>query len=359
MELKSLNSIRMEIDAIDVQLQELITERARLGKQVAEVKSRQNSPQYFVPEREAQIIQGVLERNDGTLPDDSMAQIFREIISATRSIEHPTRIAVLGPAGTFTQSAVHRFFGHAVDEVFEPTIDEVFHSVEIGRAEFGVVPVENSVGGVVNSTYDRMLDSPLRLCGEVEILVHHTLISSAQSIAEIKTVQAHPQAFVQCRKWLSVYLPKAKQVSVASNTEAAVNTQGDPTAAAIGNEAAAEIYGMNVIHTNIEDQITNTTRFLVIGNIDVDATGNDKTSILISKKNEPGSLVRLLEPFARYGTNMTKIESRPTRQGMWEYVFFIDFEGHATDSSVVKLFEELKAEAPLFKLLGSYPRSTR
>ena len=355
-----MESLRKEIDAIDVELQNLITKRAHLGMKVGQIKSQQENPQFFVPERESKVLSDVVERNkNGLLNDKDMVQIFREIISATRALEEPMRIAILGPEGTFTQAAAHSHFGHSFDAVFRPTINDVFAAVELEKAMYGVVPVENSIEGVVNSTLDRLFDSPLQLCGEIEIRVEHSLISQTDNLLEIKKVLAHPQALAQCRNWLNRNLPNADLVQVSSNAKAVEVIRSEKGSAAIASETAADIYGVNILKSNIEDHVGNTTRFLVIGRIAVGPTGNDKTSIMVSKKNEVGSLVELLEPFARLGVNMSKIESRPSGKAMWEYVFFIDFEGHAHDDINVQLFKELKEKAPLFKLLGSYPRSAR
>ncbi len=355
-----LASLRKEIDAIDIELQNLITKRARLGVKIGQIKSQQKNPQYFVPERESKILNDVVERNkNGLLSDKDMTQIFREIISATRALEKPIRIAILGPEGTFTQAAAHSHFGHSFNTVFRPTINDVFSAVELENAMYGVVPVENSIEGVVNSTLDRLFDSPLQLCGEIELRVEHALISQADNVSKVKKVLAHPQALAQCRNWLSRNLPDAELVQVSSNAKAVEVISNEMESAAIASEAAADIYGVSILRSNIEDRVGNTTRFLVIGKITVGPTGNDKTSIMVSKKNEVGSLVELLEPFARLGVNMSKIESRPSGKAMWEYVFFIDFEGHAQDDKIKRLFEELKEKAPLFKLLGSYPRTAR
>ncbi len=355
-----LASLRKEIDAIDIELQNLITKRAQLGIQIGKIKSLQENPQYFVPEREFKILNDVAERNkNGLLSDKDMIQIFKEIISAIRALEEPTRIAILGPEGTFTQAAAHSHFGHAYDAVFRPTINDVFAAVELGRAMYGVVPVENSIEGVVNSTLDRLFDSPLQLCGEIELRVEHALISQTDNLMNINRVLAHPQALAQCQKWLNRNLPDAELVQVSSNAKAVEVIRNEKRSAAIASETAAELYGVSIVKSNIEDHVGNTTRFLVIGKIAAGPTGHDKTSIMVSKKNEVGSLVELLEPFARLGVNMSKIESRPSGKAMWEYVFFIDFEGHAQDDKIKLLFEELKEKAPLFKLLGSYPRTAR
>ncbi len=352
-----LDQLREQIDAIDSQLQELITRRVELGKQVAAVKLKQENPRIVVLEREAKILKKIRARNQSDIPDESIERIFREIISVTRAIEGSLRISILGPEGTFTHAAALQHFGHGFEAVFRPTIDDVFSAVEAGRSQYGVVPVENSNQGVIDSTLDCLLDSDLRLCGEIELTVHHALVSRAKDIARVRTVLAHEQALAQCRKWLARNLPDAALESAPSNADAIVRIQHDDSRAAIASEDAAKLYGINVLRSNIEDFVANATRFLIIGKDHLEPTGQDKTSILMSKQSVPGSLLKLLEPFARHGINMTKIESHPSQKGNWEYVFFIDFDGHADDAPVVQLFEELKREAPLFKLLGSYPKN--
>lgn len=353
-----LKELRRDIDTIDAQLQDLIQQRAALGKKVAEVKVEQKeNPNFIVLEREAQILEHVRQRNQGDVSNESMVRIFREIISVTRAVEQRLRIAILGPEGTFTHAAALQQFGQEFDAVFRPTIDDVFSSVEARRAQFGVVPVENSNQGIVDSTLDCLLDSSLRLCGEVQLTIHHALVSNASDISKIKTVLAHEQALAQCRKWLSLNMPDVTRQPVSSNAEAIIEASKDDSLAAIASEGAAKLYGVEVLRSNIEDFVANATRFLIIGDVPVGPTGHDKTSILMSKKSEPGSLLKLLEPFARHGINMTMIESHPSQKGNWEYVFFVDFDGHEDDAEVVPLFEELKKEAPLFKLLGSYPKN--
>ncbi len=355
--LVELNELRNQIDAIDVQLQELIDLRAQLGKQVAQIKRQEENPQYVVLEREAKILEAVRQRNHGDISDASVMRIFREIISVTRALEEKLRISILGPEGTFTHAAALQQFGSEFEAVFRPTIHDVFSSVEAGRAQYGVVPVENSNQGVVDSTLDCLLDSSLHLCGEIELVVHHALISNASGIAQIKTVLAHEQALAQCRKWLSRNMPQAILETASSNADAILKVRDQESMAAIASEDAAKLYGVNVLQTNIEDFVANATRFLIIGKNAVGPSNSDKTSILMSKQSEPGSLLKLLEPFARHGINMTKIQSHPSQKGNWEYVFFVDFDGHVDDPNVAALFAELKEEAPLFKLLGSYPKN--
>ena len=354
-----MKSLRAQIDEIDIALQKLVEDRMRLGLRIAESKSKQSKPQYFVPEREAEVLKNVRQRCSDDMPVDRIEHIFREIISATRALESPLKIAILGPEATFTHAAADLHFGHAYEGLFQTTINDVFSAVEVGRADFGVVPVENSIEGVVNHTLDCLLDSSLQLCGEIEMRVHHDLISNALSLGDVTSVYAHPQALAQCRHWLNRRLPGTDLIPSNSTAEAVKMICEIEGAAAIGSKAAADLYGVDVLYPNIEDKQNNTTRFLVIGTIGTEPTGNDKTSILLSKSNEPGSLFKLLEPFATYGVNMTKIESRPSQKEMWDYVFFIDFYGHAQDEKVKSLFSELRDRASLFKLLGSYPLPVR
>ncbi len=348
-------SLRAQIDEIDASLQKLVEDRMRLGLKVAELKSQQSNPQYFVPEREAQVLNNVRQRCSDDMPVQSVERIFKEIISATRALESPLKVAILGPEATFTHAAADLHFGHAYEGLFQATINDVFSAVEVGRAQFGVVPVENSIEGVVNHTLDCLLDSTLQLCGEIEMRVHHDLISNSSSLSDIERVYAHPQALAQCRHWLNRRLANVELIPSNSTAEAVKTICDIERAAAIGSKAAADLYGVDVLYPNIEDKRNNTTRFLVIGTIGTKPTGNDKTSILLSKSNEPGSLFKLLEPFATYGINMSKIESRPSQKQMWDYVFFIDFYGHAEDEKTKGLFNELEQRASLFKLLGSYP----
>ena len=353
----SVEQIRDKIDEIDERLQELIQQRAELGKQIAEIKSQEERQQFVVLEREAQVLENVRRRNSSDIPDDSLVRIFREIISTTRSLEQKLRVSILGPEGTFTHAAALQHFGHAFEAVFRPTISDVFTAVAAGKSQYGVVPVENSNQGVVDSTLDCLLDSPLKLCGEIQLTIHHALISNADKMTSVQSVMAHEQALAQCRKFLARNLPQAKLVPVSSNTEAIIKAREDETLAAIASEDAANLYGVNILRSNVEDFVANATRFLIIGDVDVGPTSADKTSILLSKKSVPGSLLKLLEPFARHQINMTKIESHPSQKGNWEYVFFVDFDGHAQDPEVKNLFAELRQEAPLFKLLGSYPKN--
>ena len=354
---KKLENLRQRIDQLDNQIQDLISERVKLAKQIAEVKSASGSGCYYRPEREARILRNVIDRNKGPLADDDMARLFREIMSVSLAAQAPIIVSFLGPEGTYTHSAALKHFGHSVKNLPQSTIDEVFHAVEKQVAHFGVVPVENSAEGVVTHTLDMFLDSNLKICGEVQLRVHHQLLSNAGSISEVKKVLAHTQSLAQCRRWLNKNLSTVGTVAVHSNAEAAQRVASDSSLAAIASSAAAEIYGLNVLVANIEDDPDNTTRFLIIGNAEAKPCGDDKTSLLISSENKPGALYRLLEPMAKHRVSMTRIESRPSRRGLWEYVFFIDIEGHAQDEHVKEVLSELEQEATLIKSLGSYPKA--
>ena len=356
---EKLQVIRERIDALDAQLQALINERAKLAQQVAEVKLEAGEKAVFYrPEREAQVLHRVKERNTGPLSDEGMARLFREIMSACLALEQPMKIAFLGPEGTFTQAAALKHFGHAVETLPLGAIDEVFREVEAGSADYGVVPVENSTEGVVNHTLDMLVSSRLSICGEVEVRIHHHLMStSADDLKGIKRIYSHSQSLAQCREWLDAHFCDAERINVSSNAEAARLAAGDAGAAAVAGEAAAELYGLRIIASNIEDHPNNTTRFLVLGKETVPPSGSDKTSLLVSTRNTPGALFHLLEPMARNGLSMTRIESRPSRQGLWDYVFFVDIEGHQQSSNIAAALQELQQEASLFKILGSYPKA--
>ena len=358
----TLESLRDSIDSIDQQIQRLVNERAKCAQQVADVKQAEagesESVVYYRPEREAQVLRKVMERNEGPLSEETVARLFREIMSACLALEEPMKIAYLGPEGTFTQAATIKHFGHAVDSVSQTTIDEVFREVRAGAAHYGVVPVENTTEGMVNTTLDSFIDAPLKICGEVELRIHHhLLVGSATKQESITRIYSHQQSLAQCRKWLDAHYPKAERVAVSSNAEAARRLKDEWHAAAIAGEMAAEIYGLNKLASNVEDNPDNTTRFLIVSNESVPASGDDKTSILISTKNKPGALLELLEPFQAAGISLTRLETRPAPHGNWAYVFFIDFEGHETDPTVAKVLAEIEEKAGYLKRLGSYPRA--
>ena len=350
-----LENLRRKIDRIDDQLQDLISERARVAEAVARAKQESGDTTFYRAEREARVLRRVMERNQGPLSDEEMARLFREIMSACLALEQVMTIAFLGPEGTFTQAAALKHFGHSVQTTPLATIGEVFREVESGAASYGVVPVENSTEGVVNHTLDEFMHSSLRICGEVTLRIHHHLLGRGVGLEGIRRVYAHQQALAQCRKWLDSHLPRVELVDVSSNAEAARRAADEAGAAAIASETAAEIYGLDILQRNIEDEPDNTTRFLVIGKRDTPPSGVDKTSLLIYTDNRPGALYAILEPIARNGLSMSRIESRPSRQGMWNYVFFIDIEGHTENENVARALEELRNTASIVKLLGSYP----
>jgi chorismate mutase/prephenate dehydratase len=352
-----LDEIRARIDEIDRRLLDLISERAALAAEVAEVKRASGGQvTFYRPEREVQIIKAVKAANKGPLSGEEIARLFREIMSACLALEQPLNIAYLGPEGTFTQTAALKQFGHSVLTQPLDGIDDVFREVEAGTANYGVVPVENSTEGVVRHTLDLFLQSPLSICGEVQLRIHHHLLARAGD-APVTRVLAHQQALAQCRVWLESSLPHAEHVAVSSNAEAARLAAQEEGTGAIAGETAAEIYGLTIRHRNIEDEPDNTTRFLVIGRQAALPSGNDLTSLLISVRNRPGTLYALLEHFASNGVSMTRIESRPSRKGVWDYVFYIDVEGHREDAQVSRALAELEQGAFAVKVLGSYPRA--
>ena len=351
-----LGQVRQRIDALDDHILKLISERAALAQKVMAAKGEvASSAEYYRPEREAQVLRRLTEGNPGPLSDAEIRRLFREIMSACLAQQEPLKIAFLGPEGTFTQQAVYQHFGHSIRALPWASIEEVFAEVEAGHADFGVVPVENSTEGAVNHTLDMFAVSPLKICGEVEMRIHHHLLGITPSLAGITRVYSHQQSLAQCRGFLREHLPDAKRIAVSSNAEAARAVRDLPDAAALSGQAAAEVYGLPVIVENIEDSPDNTTRFLVIGRKLFAPSGHDKTSLLISAHDHPGALYKLLEPFNRCGVSMTRIESRPSRKGRWRYMFFVDVLGHADDAGLAEALRMLEPEASLLRVLGSYP----
>lgn len=358
----SLEDIRKEIDRIDRELLTLMTARAKCSLAVAEVKkadaardNTQQAPVFYRPEREAQILRKVAELNQGPMDDATVIRVFREIISSSLALEELMAIGYLGPEGTFTHSATLKHFGSSVITVPCADIDEIFRSAESGATRFGVVPVENSTEGMVNYTLDRIAESRLRICGECRIRVEHNLLSLANNRSDVRSVHAHPQALAQCRKWLDKNLPGVSRVSESSNAAAAEKVRSDASAAAIAGHSASELYELHIVERNIEDVADNTTRFFVIGDMDVPQSGNDSTSLLISAPHKPGGLRRMLEPLENAGVSMTRIESRPSRTNLWEYHFFVDVQGHQHDELMQDVLRQLREEAQYLRVLGSYP----
>jgi chorismate mutase/prephenate dehydratase len=356
-----LREVRARIDAIDRELQRLINERAACAHRVAEIKtadSGDEAPVFYRPEREAEILTRVKRENTGPLSDNDMAHLFREIISCCLALEQPLTIAYLGPAGTYTEAAAVKQFGHFASTRASSTIDEVFREVEAEAAHYGVVPVENSTEGMVNHTLDCFMTTPLRICAEVELPIHHSLMAAPSTErSAITTIYSHQQSFGQCRRWLDSHYPGIERVAVNSNAEAARIAVKRSDCAAIAGDMAAERYGLRVLSTNIEDRPDNKTRFLVIGRQKVGPSGRDKTSILVSTRNEPGALYRVLEPFHRHGISLTRIETRPSRAGSWTYVFFIDFDGHESAPEIEAVLRDVRSVAIDVKSLGSYPQN--
>ena len=356
----NLEEVRGKIDAIDEKIHGLINDRARLAQLVGISKTREGrTVDFYRPEREAQVLRMARERNAGPLRDEEILRLFREIMSACLAQQEPLKVAFLGPEGTFSQTAVLTHFGHSVRALPLSSIDEVFHEVEAANADFGVVPIENSTEGTVNHTLDRFLLSPLKVCGEVELRIHHNLMGLMNSLGRIVRICSHPQSLAQCRAWLDENLPNVEQVPVSSNAEGARRARDEKGTAAIAGQTAAEVYGLKVLAAEIEDRSDNTTRFLVLGRKLFTPSGADRTTLLVSvgHTDAPGALSRLLEPLAEHRISMTRIESRPSHRRKWDYVFFIDFEGHADESHVAKALSELKRRSSLFRVLGSYPRA--
>jgi len=349
-----LKPLREQIDAIDAQILDLLSRRARLAQEVGHVKAETDAP-VFRPEREAQVLRGVAERNGGPLKDHDLQTIFREVMSACRALEKRVTVAYLGPAGTFSEQAVHQQFGRAVEGLPCASIDEVFRATEAGTADFGVVPVENSSEGAVNRTLDLMLATTTIISGEVSIPVHHSLMSKSGSMDGVKLICAHSQALAQCQVWLNLHYPGIERRAVASNAEAAVQASRDPAIAAIASEMAGEQYGLGVVQAHIQDDPHNRTRFVVIGQHATTPSGKDRTSLVLAVPNRAGAVYNLLAPLAKHGVSMSRFESRPARTGAWEYYFYVDVEGHRQDAAVASALDELQNNAAFFKLLGSYP----
>lgn len=356
----SLDEIRERIDAIDEKIQDLISERARFAQQVGVSKGELRSVDYYRPEREADVLRRVRERNDGPLSDEEMLRLFREIMSACLAQQDPLKVGFLGPAGTFTQTAVFKHFGHSVRALPFHTIDEVFQEVESGAADFGVVPIENSTEGSVNNTLDMFLTSPLKIGGEIELRIEQHLLGREKGLDRIQRICAHEQSLAQCRGWLREYLPHVELIGMTSNAAGARRARDEQGTAAIGPEAAADVYELEVLVSNIEDRADNATRFLVVGRDLLVPSGDDKTTILVSTTDTAGGsgvLHNLLAPLAGHGVSMTRIESRPSRRKNWDYVFFIDLEGHAGESPVAEALAELESRSSLFRVLGAYPKA--
>ncbi|HEY2345613.1 MAG TPA: prephenate dehydratase [Xanthomonadaceae bacterium] len=353
----NLAEVRSRIDGIDRHIQELIAERAQWAQQVGKAKGPLAAAvDYYRPERESQVLRMVIDRNQGPLADEVLVRLFREIMSACLAQQEPLKVGFLGPEGTFSEQAVRKHFGHSAHGLPLASIEEVFQEVEAGHADFGVVPVENSGQGTIQVTLDMFLTSNVKICGEVELRVRQYLLSRSGHIEDIERVYSHPQSFAQTKGWLRANLAKAEKLPVSSNAEAARRARNADDAAAIAGEAAAHVYGLKkVVMSPIEDRDDNTTRFLVLGRKTFPSCGHDRTSILVSIRDQPGALFHVLSPFAQHGISMNRIESRPSHHAKWEYAFFIDLDGHVDDPPMKAALAELEPRAAQIKILGSYP----
>ncbi len=352
-----LKQLREAIDAIDLQLVERLNERARLVAEVGRIKQDSGAP-IFQPEREAEVVRRVVQASGGPLPDAALEAIYREIMSAARAIQRPLTVAYLGPQGTFSELAMLRKFGNSAQPQSCASIDDVFRAAEAERADFAVVPVENSSEGAVSRSLDLLLATPLQIVAEVSVPVHLHLLTASGTLEGVTRVLAHPQALGQCVAWLNQNAPQLERVSVASNAEAARLAGRDPTAAAIAGDQAAVRYGLQTVAALIQDDAHNRTRFVVLGRHATRRSGNDKTSLILSVGNRAGAVYEMLAPLARHGVSMTRFESRPARNGAWEYHFFVDVEGHASDAHIAAALQELQQTCAFYRCLGSYPRDT-
>lgn len=355
---KTLPELRVQIDAVDLELLTLLNRRAALAHEVGEIKRVEGSP-VFRPEREAQVIHTLQQGNTGPLKGSSVALIWREIMSACRALEAPQRVAYLGPSGTFSEDAALRFFGSSIQHVPCDSFDEVFHAATSGAAEFGVVPVENSTEGVVTRSLDLLLQSPLHIVGEISLLVRHNLLRSAPELPGIDVVLAHPQALAQCQQWLNTHLPHAERRAVSSNAEGARLAASNPTWAAIASERAGSTFGLHVAAHAIQDDAYNRTRFVVVSLPSTmpapEATGKDCVSLVVSVPNRPGAVHDLLVPLKQHGVSMSRFESRPARSGQWEYYFYIDLQGHPSQPHIAAALKDLQGLCAFYKVLGTYP----
>lgn len=346
-----LLKLRTEIDRLDAEILERLAARARCAQRVGEVK---RGPLYR-PEREAQVLRNIAERNPGPLSDEAVQRIYREIMSWCLGLEQPLKVAHLGPRGTFTEEAAGKHFGGSPALLPMQTIDEVFHAVEAGAVQYGVVPVENSTEGAVSRSLDLLLSDNVSVCGEVSLRIRQNLMTRAADLSQVKRIYSHSQSLGQCADWLANHAHGIERLPVSSNAEAARMASEDPESAAIAGERAAHLYDLPILFANIEDDPNNTTRFLVIGKHDAGPSGKDKTSLVCSAPNRPGAVFGLLQAFADEGVSMSKLESRPSRTGLWEYVFYVDIEGHREDPAVAKALAALVDRAAFVKVLGSYP----
>lgn len=353
---QELAVVRNEIDAIDQQLLALLNQRAGCAKKVGEIKARHGEAGFiYRPEREAQVLRRIQQQNPGPLSNEHVTWLFREVMSTCLSLEQPLSVTFLGPLGSFTGSAATKHFGHAAHLLPQSSIDDVFREVEAGHAHYAVVPIENSTEGAVGRSMDLLFSTPLKICGEVVLRIHQNLMTRETSLDKITKVYSHAQSLAQCHEWLNRNLPNVPRISVGSNSQAAEMAMQESGVAAIAGEAAAERFNVPILVANIEDEPNNTTRFVVLGRFDAGISGRDKTSLIMSTPNRTGSLHGLLLPLAEAGVSMTRLESRPARHTLWDYVFFVDIDGHRDEPKIAKALAELQQQAAYLKVLGSYP----
>jgi chorismate mutase/prephenate dehydratase len=354
---EKIRDLRQRIDALDRQILHLLNERAEMVLEMGKVKLEGKISSYD-PDREAEILQHLVKQNSGPFPKQAIAPVFREIISACRSLENGLTVVYLGPPTSHTHQACIKHFGSSIEAISRESIRDIFENVEKGEADFGVVPIENSTEGVVNQTLDMFIGSEINICGEISVQISHDLLSKTGKRHDIRKIVSHPSALAQCRERLRKNFPHVETVETVSTAKAAQIATEDRAVAAVASSLAAELYGLKVIESRIEDHIQNYTRFLILGQQSREKTGRDKTSILFSIPHSPGSLFRVLKPFDEKEINLTKIESRPVKDKPWEYIFFLDFEGHATDAPIQETLDQMKGNLLFMKVLGSYPRNS-
>ncbi|MBT5149837.1 MAG: prephenate dehydratase [Nitrosomonadales bacterium] len=351
---KKIDKLRKNIDEIDKRLLELISNRGMYAKEIGLLK---DDGIVYKPEREAQVISKLIKENKGPLSNDSVTNIYKSIISNCRALEKKLTISFLGPSGTFSEEATIKHFGENVKSIPTNSIDEVFNNVQSSKVHYGVVPIENSTEGGISRTLDLLLMKDLKICGEITLPIHHCLISKSKDLKKIKSIYAHGQSLAQCHDWIANNLPNAEKITVLSNAEGAKIASKEKHSAAIASERAASIFKLNILQSHIEDEPNNTTRFLILSDQEIAPSGNDKTSIVVTTKNKPGAIVDLIQPFASRRVSLTKLESRPSKIGMWEYVFFIDVEGHKNNPKVKLSLADLEKKSSFMKFLGSYPKN--
>jgi len=349
-----IKKLRAEIDIVDEEILKLLNKRAAVVLKIADIK-RDTKVKFYSPEREQQIIERLMSLNKGPFSDEALRALYREILSASLSLENPLTVAYFGPVATFTHLAALRHFGSSAEFIPVESIKDVFEAVDAGKAEFGVVPIENSTEGVISYTLDMFMDYELKIAAEIMLDISHNLLSKSGDKGKIKRIYSHPPATAQCRRWLEANMPGIPVMESTSTARAAELASKEDTAAAIASELAAKVYDLNFVEAHIEDSKHNVTRFLVISKESYQRTGKDKTSIMFSIKDRPGALYDILSPFKKAKINLTKIESRPSRRKAWEYIFFVDMEGHIEDKKLRKAIENMKDGCLYLKILGSYP----